>query len=251
MVESHNQNEKYSKGRLNALLLKSYWWGMKLCGGGNKPVLLLKLQQSKGYFTQHSCHLSIKSPLQHCNVDLFHHFLFHLSKVIQKFNKTNVWGEAARALPPCQGGILLLHTHTAWYQHFHTYLWHLLHMNIRPREEQQFTSAVIWVCIFCVDTAARMMPGFSLLTKALFLLNLGGSEGFKVYKAVAWQDTTAIDYWLNSSWFGRFYCVGILTAWLRGKELCFCVCAHVCVLIVSAVCIPLSIQWCESCIASL
>lgn len=67
-----------------------------------------------------------------------------------------------------------------------------------------------------------MMPGFNVLTKVLFLLHLGGLEGFMVHKTVAWQDTIAFNHLAGS------IVLIPLTAWRRGKELCLCVCTRLC-----------------------
>lgn len=194
--------------------------------------------------------LYTKSSLHLCNVDLFHHFLVHLSKVIQKCNKTNVSGKAARALPPCKGGLTTPPTHTAWCQHSHTahtsdtcFAWIFAHVQNSSLPPLWYES-VAFVLTQPREALWWIMPGFSLLTKALFSLHLGGLEGFEGAQTVAWQDTTVINHWLKTT-AGLVSSVVLAPHSLEERKVALCAWMF-CVLIVSAPCFPLSIQQCES-----
>lgn len=100
------------------------------------------------------------------------------------------------------------------------------------------------------------MPGFNLLTKALFSFQLGGLEGLKLHNL--WPDRTQLQstmIWLEAT-AALVGSVVLAPHSLQESQeaLCACMCEHACVfcvLIVSAPRFPLSIQQCESCAASL
>lgn len=164
-------------------------------------------------------------------------FIFWLSKGIQKFHKTNLSGKAATALPQCKGDWTSPPTHAAWCQHSHTT--HTsntcFHMNIRLRAEQPFTSSGIWICSFCVNIVIEdlrwIMPGFNLLTEALFSFQLGGLEGLKLLNL--WPDKNQLQSTMicleATAGFGQLCCAGISQPAGERRSL-VCVCARICVL---------------------
>lgn len=181
-------------------------------------------------------------------------YFFICQKQLRNLTRQMCQAEAAGALPPCKRWLnqpSYSHSLMSTLPH-NTHLWHLLCMNVRPRAEQQFTSAAKSFRSSCVCAVARG----SLLNNANVCLNclwpcflllpplIGRVKGGQF---VAGQDPNCNQASTRTpSWFGSL-------CWhLYGREeRVYARACKRCALIVSAPCFPPSIRRRESCAAPL
>lgn len=120
-------------------------------------------------FMQH-CTIFVRNPRFTSVMQIgFVVYFFICQRQFRNLTRQMCQAEAAGALPPCKRWLnqpSYPHSLMSTLPH-NTHLWHLLCMNVRPRAEQQFTSAAMWFWSLCVRAVARGM----LLNNANVWLN--------------------------------------------------------------------------------